>query len=229
MAFSRSALADLLPLAVDLTAQMAGIGMNFATHPRADADIEATLVHASACGMVDGDLRALSVSHDVAWRAPRPRQRRSARAVRGCASFRARARVLVLRRQLAPQGSPPGPARQRLPWRAGRCAPGRNRLQIKRRGEDERFVSSKLRVPRGTLRDREDDVLSPEALVRRHAGYRNRVLMGPTWRADVWTVLEHAPDLSVAEVARRVSCSFATAWQAAEDFRLLRTVIEGAP
>jgi hypothetical protein len=102
-------------------------------------------------------------------------------------------------------------------------------FQIKRRGEDERFTGSRLRVPRGTLRDREDDVLSPEALVRHHAGYRNRVLMGPTWRADAWTVLERAPDLSVAEVARRVACSFATAWQAAQDFRLLWTAIEGAP
>jgi hypothetical protein len=102
-------------------------------------------------------------------------------------------------------------------------------FQIKRRGEDERFVGSKLHVPRATLRDRAEDVLSPEALVRHHAGYRNRVLMGPTWRADAWTVLERAPDLSVAEVARRVSCSFATAWQAAQDFRLLRTATEGAP
>lgn len=63
------------------------------------------------------------------------------------------------------------------------------------------------------LRER---VLTPEALVGRHAGYRNRVLMGPSWRADAWTVLEQAPDLSIAEVARRASCSFATAWQAAQ-------------
>jgi len=46
--------------------------------------------------------------------------------------------------------------------------------------------------------------------------------MGPSFRADVWTALEQAPDLSVADVARQASCSFATAWQAAQDFRLLR-------
>jgi hypothetical protein len=46
--------------------------------------------------------------------------------------------------------------------------------------------------------------------------------MGPTWRADVWTVLERDPAVAVAEVARRASCSFATAWQTAQDFRLLR-------
>ena len=95
-------------------------------------------------------------------------------------------------------------------------------FQIARRGEDERFTHSALRVPAGTLRDRDADVLSPEVLVRRHGGYRNRVLMGPTWRADVWTVLEEEPDVSVAEAARRAGCSFATAWQVVQDFRLLR-------
>ena len=89
-------------------------------------------------------------------------------------------------------------------------------------------------MPRGTLRDRAEDVLSPEALVRCHPGYRNRVLLGPTWRADVWTVLEQDPELTIAEVARRASCSFATAWQAARDFRLLRragatTTAPGSP
>jgi len=78
-----------------------------------------------------------------------------------------------------------------------------NAFQLARRGADERFTSSKLRVPRGTLRDRPDDVLTPEALVRRHASYRNRVLMGPTWRADVWTVLERDPELAVAEALRQ--------------------------
>ena len=100
--------------------------------------------------------------------------------------------------------------------------PTGNAFQLQRRGEDGRFTGSKLRVPNGTLRERDEDVLSPEVLVRRHAGYRNRVLMGPSFRADVWTALQHAPDLSIAAIARKVSCSFATAWQAAQDYRLLR-------
>jgi len=100
-------------------------------------------------------------------------------------------------------------------------------FQIERRGEDERFALSALRTPNGTLRDRAADVLSPEALIRHHAGYRNRVLMGPSFRADVWSVLEQAPELPIAELARRASCSFATEWQAARDYRLLRAA--GAP
>ena len=95
-------------------------------------------------------------------------------------------------------------------------------FQIERRGEDERFTGTSLRVPAGSLRDREADVLRPEALVRLHPGYRNRVRMGPSWRADVWTVLEREPEASVAEAARRAYCAFATAWQVAQDFHLWR-------
>jgi hypothetical protein len=53
--------------------------------------------------------------------------------------------------------------------------------------------------------------------------------MGPSFRADVWTALEHDPDLAIADVARKASCSFATAWQAAQDYRLLRAAGLNAP
>lgn len=99
--------------------------------------------------------------------------------------------------------------------------PTGNAFQIARRGEDERFAGSILRVPAGTLRGRVGDVLGPADLARHHAGYRNRVLMGPTWRADVWTVLQATPGLPVWEVARRAGCAFATAWTVARDFRVL--------
>src|SRR6266851_5327514 len=51
--------------------------------------------------------------------------------------------------------------------------------------------------------------------------------MGPTYRADVWVALEAAPHLSVAELARRTYASFATAWQAKQDFEILAGAREG--
>ena len=95
-------------------------------------------------------------------------------------------------------------------------------FQIARHGEDERLAGSVLRVPAQTLRNRAADVLTPKALAAQHMGYRNRIHMGPTWRADAWTVLERAPNISVAEAARRTGCSFAAAWQVAQDFAVLR-------
>lgn len=222
MPFSRATSPEPTPTPDQLTARMVAIGMNFAAKADADADIESTIVHASALGMDKGDLRVLAVlttwlgvhhTHVNADRLVRLASDHPSDRVR--AYWAAIATWLKKDRRLA-----------RL-TRAYEGAPidllsTGTEFQIKRRGDDERFTGSKLRVPKGTLRDRHEDVLAPEVLVRRHAGYRNRVLMGPSFRADVWTALERAPDLSIADVARKADCSFATAWQAAQDYRLLR-------
>jgi hypothetical protein len=115
-------------------------------------------------------------------------------------------------------------ARLRLPPRTPRVdllSTGTD-FQVKRRGEDPRFASSPLRVPSGTLRDRAADVLSPAELAKRHKTYRQRVLMGPSYRADMWAALLAEPTLSAAELARRAYGSFATAWQVKRDFAVLR-------
>jgi hypothetical protein len=206
---------------------MAGIGMNFAAAPDVDAEIEDTLVHASAVGMDDGDLRVLSVL--TTWLGVHHAHAnvdRLVRRVEGHPSPRVHAYWSAVAGWLG------GDRRFGRLRRAHKelpvdLLPVGNAFQIRRRGEDDRFAGFALRVPKGTLRDRVEDVLSPAALVARHRGYRNRVRIGPTWRADVWTVLERAPHISVAEAARRASCSFATAWQAAQDFRLLETAAAG--
>ncbi len=229
MAFSRATSPEPTPAPDELTARMVGIGMNFAATAKPDADIESTLVHASVLGMDEGDLRVLAVlttwlgvhhTHVNADRLVRLVGANPSERVR--AYWSAVATWLGKDRRLARLVvAYAGPPVELLPTGT--------EFQVKRRGEDERFTGSRLRVPKGTLRDRQEDVLSPEVLVRRHAGYRNRVLMGPSFRADVWTALEHAPDLSIADVARKASCSFATAWQAAQDFRLLRAAGPNGP
>jgi hypothetical protein len=201
---------------------MVGIGMHFAASPVRDANIEDVLIFASEAGMLEGDLRVLGVL--VQWievHGSRINADRLSRAL----SKRAGERVRVFwaavgvwhgkdRRFARLQNLYSGPPVDLLPTGT--------KFQIRRKGEDERFTGTNLRVPAGTLRRRKGDVLPPMELARRHRGYRNRVLMGPSWRADVWTVLERDPDLPVAEVARRAYCAFATAWQVKRDFELFR-------
>jgi hypothetical protein len=94
-------------------------------------------------------------------------------------------------------------------------------FHVRRAGEDPRFAGGPLRVPAKTLRDRDQDVLTPAELARHHTGYRWRVLMGPSYRADMWAALERDSSLPAAELARRAYGSFATAWQVKRDRELL--------
>ena len=231
MAFSRATALSARPDETTLTRDMVGIGMNFAAEANPSAPIEETLVHASAAGMDDHDLRVLAVlttwvgvhhPYINADRLVRCVSEHSSKSVH--AYWAAVGRWLSKDRRFARlpklhEGAPVD------------LLPVGTDFQLARRGQDERFADSLLRVPAGTLRDRDADVLSPKVLVGRHAGYHNRVLLGPTWRADVWTVLQEEPEVSVAEAARRAGCSFATAWQVVQDFRLLHAPpreLEGA-
>ncbi len=222
MAFKKNA-PEPMPSYEVITARMIGIGLNFAGEPDVDADIESTLLFASISGMEQDSLRTLSML--TTWLGVHHAHVNADRLIRLVgeqASDRVRAYWAAIahwlkkdRRFARLEGFYDSPPVELL--EVG------TEFQIQRRGEDERFVGSKLRVPSSSLRDRAADVLTPDVLVKRHAGYRNRVLMGPSFRADVWTVLEKSQGLSVADVARRAACSFATAWQTAQDWKLLRS------
>ncbi len=204
-----------------LTAAMASIGMNFAAPPTAEANIEDTLLAASVEALTQGDLRTLALL--TTW----------------LGIHSARVNVDRLRSLIAVQES----ERVRAYWAAVGTWLAKDRrvlvlarlyrgeridllpvgtdFQVRRFGEDPRFAAGPLRVPANVLRERPVDVMPPAALAKRHRAYRQRVLMGPTYRADMWAALERDPSLSPAELARRSYGSFATAWQVKHDFTLL--------
>lgn len=229
MAFSRTILPARRLEGDALTRAMAGIGMRFATVPDVDANIEDTLLFASEAGMDRDDLRVLSVL--VTWfgvHAPWVNADRLVRVTREHPSDRVRALWSALGRWQS---------RDRRFDRLEKVYDGSrvdllrvgSAFQIQRRGEDPRFEGSALRVPAGVLRDRRADVADPQTLCREHLAYRYRVMMGPSYRADMWAALEREPDLSPAELARRAYGSFATAWQVRRDFTLVHGVERRQP
>ncbi len=200
---------------------MVGIGIRFAAHPLPGANIEDTLLFASEAGMVNDDLRVLSML--VTWfgvHAPWVNADRLVRIVRDHRSPRVRTLWSALaswqardRRFSRLVPSHQGPRIDLL--RVG------TDFQLHRHGEDERFKGTPLRVPAGVLRNRAVDIASPTELCQRHLAFRHRVMMGPTYRADMWAALTQDPSLSAAEIARRAYGSFATAWQVRRDFFLV--------
>jgi hypothetical protein len=200
---------------------MTSVGMNFASSAAVDADIEATIVAASEEGLEHDDLRTLAVLttwlvvHAEAINADRlikivttiesPRTR----AFWSAFASRRRADRRFHRLKGRVRGSPAGSPK------------GGNRFQLRRHGDDPRFADTALRVPANVLRDRSADVLDPGPLARTHTPYRLRLLLGPSYRADMWAALERDPTLSAAELARQADGSFATAWQVKAHWSLL--------
>lgn len=222
MAYKRPEELEVTPSDADLTRAMAGIGMNFAAEANVYAPIEETLVFASRLGMDAGDLRVLSVLTEwLGVHASHVNVDRLVRCVGEHSSERVRAYWAAIAAWFVKDRRFSRLEKLHIAETRVDLLPVGTDFQVSRHGEDPRFADSSLRVPAGTLRERSSDVLAPEVLARRHPGYRNRVRMGPTWRADVWTVLEESPGIRAADVARRVGCAFSTAWQVSQDFKVL--------
>jgi hypothetical protein len=221
MGFRRSATAATSLEGDELTAALVGIGMLFAAKPAQDPNVEDTLLAAWAEGMEHDDVRVLAVL--VTWLGVHHtwiNADRLTRAVDAHPSPRVRAFWAAIARWLAKDRRLARLARLPHGGRVDVMRTGSD-FQIKRRREDPRFEGGPLRVPAGVLRDRAQDVLTPAALAKKHRTYRQRVLMGPSYRADMWAELDRNPSLSAAELARRTYGSFATAWQVKQDRKLL--------
>ena len=205
----------------DLTRAMIGIGMNFVGKGDPDANIEDTIYFASIEGMENDDLRTLAVL--VTWFDVHSRWINADRLTRLVAESDSK-RVRVFWSAVAKWKEKDRRfsrlAKQSARTRIDLLQAGSDYL-IERHGEDERFQSGPLRVPANVLRDRPADVLPPEVLAQRHHAYRFRIMMGPTYRADMWAMMEIKPTISAAELARTTYGSFATASQVKHDWQLL--------
>ena len=205
---------------------MTGIGMNFASEPLREANIEDTLYFASVEGMEKNDLRTLSVL--VTWLGEHIRWVNADRLYRvvSCSNS---TRVRAFWGAIAAWQKKDRRFARMLKLHTGRRIDLlRSGMEyfLNRHGEDERFQGGPLRVPANVLRYRASDVLSTEDLIKRHRTYRNRVMMGPSYRADMWSALDTEPTISAAQLARKTYGSFATASQVKHEWKLLSGIEE---
>ena len=206
----------------NLTADMVAIGMRFAASPGTkEPNIEDTIIAASVEGIVREDYRVLSLLVD--WfgvHFGRLNVDRLTKMVRLLEDKRVKAFWAALAQW------------QKQDWRFKKLQKVYTRprldlmgegtaFQIQRHGEDERFIGSVLRVPAKLLRRRVEDIMTPPELARRHRAYYFRIMIGPSYRADMWALIERNPELTPAEIARHTYGSFPTAWETRRDWMLL--------
>ena len=100
------------------------------------------------------------------------------------------------------------------------------RFLIKRNGEDERFIGSKFLVANKTLRSRPEDILTSKELALKHQDYYYRILIGPSYRADMISQYLNNSSLTASQLAKNTYGSFATAWEVMKDINLLPNSIK---
>ena len=224
MAYKRIVTPPKLLSGEELTAAMIGIGLGFAGKSSKESNIEDTLLAASFEGMEHDDPHLLAVL--ITWLEVHHswiNADRLLRIVRSQEVPRVRAFWAAVGQWLHKDRRLARLAHVYSGPRVALLATGTD-FQIRRRGEDPRFDGTHLRVPAGVLRNRVSDVFQPTELAKRHTTYQYRILMGPTYRADMWAAFELDPSLSPSELARCTYGSFATAWQVRNDWQLLKAV-----
>jgi hypothetical protein len=78
---------------------------------------------------------------------------------------------------------------------------------IEYHGLNEEFAKYGALIPRKLLRIREDDVFSIEELAKFNTQYRNRLIYGSSWRADIIAAIEFGFK-NPSVIAKRIGCSY---------------------
>lgn len=220
MSFKRLTAPAVFKTGADLTSDLVGIGVLLSSRATNNPNIEDTLLAASHEGM-KGDYRTLALIVD--WldiHLPFVNADRLLRALKSTDDKR------VLAFWIATAQRHKGDRRfaslvRKLKGKQVVLIPEQGDFLLKRHGPDPRFEKTCLKVPNLALRSRPRDIMDPRQLARVHVTYRYRVMMGPSYRADMWAQLEMHPNLTAAELARRCYGSFATAWKVIQDRKVV--------
>ena len=205
---------------LELTADLIGIGFMLSGKSAPNPNIEDSLLSAAKEGMA-GDFRTLSLL--VNWleiHLPYVNADRMNRILQQENEERLKAFWIAIAQRFKTDRRFASLARK-MRGRQIDLIESKSSYLLQTKGCDPRFEKTCLRVPAGLLRHRPKDILSPNELAKHHIGYRYRIIMGPSYRADMWAQIELQPNLSTAELARVCYGSFATAWKVIQDKKLV--------
>ena len=96
------------------------------------------------------------------------------------------------------------------------------RMLIEIKGEDERFKRTCIRAPKGYFSERPHQIFPVSVIAKNHLPYRYRVMMGSSYRADLWALLDSDPSISAYALGKKAHCSYRVAYMAKKDYELLK-------
>ncbi|MDO9181966.1 MAG: hypothetical protein Q7U04_06140 [Bacteriovorax sp.] len=221
MSFKRIECLNEYPLGEELTPKLIGIGFKLGGFAEENVNIEDCLIAAATEG-VGGDFRTLSLLTDWFFIHHKfVNIDRLLRALKKIKDPKIKCYFGAIGKWLQKDG---GYKKLSKIYRGEAHLLGLTsdyKFLIKRNGEDERFVGSKFLVANKTLRSRHEDILTSKELALRHQDYYYRILIGPSYRADMISKYINNSSLTASQLAKNTYGSFATAWEVMKSINLL--------
>ena len=94
-------------------------------------------------------------------------------------------------------------------------------LMIQLKGEDERFKNTCIRIPNGYFSKRPNQIFPSSIIAKNHLSYRYRLMMGSSYRADIWAIMKRNSGISAYALAKKAHCSYRTAYIVKKDYEAL--------
>jgi hypothetical protein len=97
-------------------------------------------------------------------------------------------------------------------------------LSLQFQGANEELKKYGILIPKKFLRIRQEDVLTPSELSRFNPQYKNRLLYGASWRADIITAIE-AGAKNPSQISRIMGCSYEPAYRVFKDYEMAQGAV----
>ena len=88
------------------------------------------------------------------------------------------------------------------------------------KGEELQFRNYGFLIPKGTIRIRPLDAATQKRLIQKNPQYRNRLLFGASWRADIITAIETGIKTPY-KIAKTIGCSYEPAYRIFKEYSLV--------
>ena len=88
---------------------------------------------------------------------------------------------------------------------------------ISYKGEVGVFSKYGFLIAKGSIRTRESDVATPKRLIKENQQYKNRLIFGANWRADIITAIQKGYE-NPYRITKAIGCSYPSAYNVFKDY-----------
>lgn len=222
MSYKRKISEDLLS-GEELTRSMIGIGILFGGEGTKNPNIENTIISASLHGIRNQDFRVLSMvtlwleKHFFILNASR-----LIKLIEKCKEDKSFLRFWVAVSQWQAADNRFKGFREKYSFKRRKEISSGAKFLSEKNGYDLRFINTCLIVPKKMLEKKDWLVLDPKDMVNHHSDYRWRLIIGPSFRADMWSQLEQYREISASELAKNSYGSYATAHRSKKEYEIFK-------